>query len=47
MEGDHLEERGIDGKVILKWIFMKLVAEAWTGLLWLRVVNVVMKLGTA
>jgi hypothetical protein len=35
MERDHLEDLGIDWKIILKWIFNKWDGEAWTGLLWL------------
>jgi len=34
---DHLEDPGLDGRIILRWIFRKLYAVAWTGLSWLRV----------
>jgi hypothetical protein len=28
-EGDHLEDRGVDGRVVLKWIFERL--GGWGG----------------
>jgi hypothetical protein len=36
-EGYHLQNLGVDGRIILKWIFKKWDGEAWTGLLWLRI----------
>jgi len=34
---DHLEEPGVDGRIILIWILMKWNVEAWTGLFWLKI----------
>ena len=28
----HLEDPGLDGRIILRWIFKKSYGEAWTGL---------------
>jgi hypothetical protein len=32
-----LEDLGVDGRIILKFIFKQWDGEAWTGLLWLRI----------
>ena len=36
-ERDHLEDSGVDGRIILRWIFMKWEEREWTGLTWLRI----------
>jgi hypothetical protein len=32
-ERDHLEDLGVDGSIILKFIFKIWIREAWTGLI--------------
>jgi hypothetical protein len=36
-KGDHLEDTGVDGKIIKNWIFKKWEGEEWIGLIWLRI----------
>ena len=36
-ERDHLGDPGVDGRIILRWIFRKWDGEAWTGLIWLKI----------
>jgi len=32
-----MEDVGVDGKIIIKWILKKWEKETWTGLLWLSI----------
>ena len=36
-ERDHLGDPGVDGRIILRWIFRKWDVGVWTGSGWLRV----------
>jgi len=36
-ERDHLEDLGLDGKIILKCILKTWDGKSWTGLIWLRI----------
>jgi len=36
-ERDHLKIPGVDGKIILSWIFRKWDVGVWTGSSWLRI----------
>jgi hypothetical protein len=35
-ERDHLESPGVDGRIVLRWIFRKWVGVGLTGSSWLR-----------
>ena len=34
---DHLEDPGVDGRIILRWIFRKWGVGVWNGSSWLRI----------
>jgi len=36
-ERDHLEDPGVDERIILRWIFRKWDFGAWTGWSWIRI----------
>jgi len=36
-ERDHLEDAGVDGRIILRWIFRKWDVGVWTGSSWFRI----------
>ena len=34
---NHLQDLGVDGRIILKWIITKWDVEAWAGFIWLGI----------
>jgi len=34
---EHLRDPGVDGKIILRWIFRRWDVGVWTGSSWLRI----------
>jgi hypothetical protein len=36
-ESGHWGDPGVDGNIILRWIFRKWDVRVWTGLSWLRI----------
>jgi hypothetical protein len=39
-ETDHLEDPGVDGRIILRWILRKWSVEVWAGSSWLSIETV-------
>jgi hypothetical protein len=34
---NHLKDPGVDGRIILRWIFRKWYVGAWTESIWLKI----------
>ena len=34
---NHMGDRGVDGRIILRWIFRKWDLGVWTGSIWVRI----------
>jgi len=34
---NQLEDLGVDGRIVLRWVYRKLDFGEWTGLIWLRI----------
>jgi hypothetical protein len=34
---DHLEDKGVDGTIILKWIIKKLNGRVWSAFIWFAI----------
>jgi hypothetical protein len=39
-EGDHWGDPGVEGRILLRWMFRKWDVGVWTGLSWLRIETV-------
>jgi hypothetical protein len=37
MKRDNLRYPGVDGRIIMRWIFRKWDVEVWTASIWLRI----------
>jgi hypothetical protein len=34
---DHMEDQGVDGRIMLEWVLGKYDWMLWTGFIWLRI----------
>ena len=34
---NHFEDTGVDGRIMIRWIFRKWDGGAWTGMNWIRI----------